>query len=596
MIKSIKQNVFLDTFIRVARILPHSYRWKAVLSLFLLLVNSVMDLLGLGAVVPLIVMVLRENSFQENEWLAWLYEHSFATSETEFIYHFSFALLLIIIIKNLASILIQYIQTEYAYSLQKHFSLHLFKAFSDKGLLYFKSTNSTKVMRDVQSVPLAFASRVILPLLSVLNELVIMVLIVIGLYTYDSFVLILLVGIVLPTFLGFFLLTRKKSKFIAKRKHEIQPSLHKNILEMVFGFVDMMITNTKAQFESRHESLQEEFSKRQVQEVVLKYAPPKILETAMFLGVIIIFLYGVTYYDSSERLIELLGIYALAAYRTMPSVNRILIGMVGITGYRYTIDLIEKEIAIFSKSTEADAEVKPLAFSHGIEAKDLVFNYNEQSGNVLDGVSLDIKKGTSVGIIGESGSGKSTFMNILLGFFRPTSGSVLVDGKHIFEDNLISWRSLVGYVQQEVFLVDGTIKENVAFGCDVADIDEEKVVESLKTANLYEFVKGLEHGIHSTIGERGGMLSGGQRQRIAIARALYSGAEILFFDEATSAMDSKTEEEITESIHALQKQNLTLVIIAHRISTLKYCDKIVQFENGKVRDDVTYSELVSKTF
>jgi ABC-type multidrug transport system fused ATPase/permease subunit len=183
-------------------------------------------------------------------------------------------------------------------------------------------------------------------------------------------------------------------------------------------------------------------------------------------------------------------------------------------------------------------------------------------------------------------------MNLLLGFWEPTEGEILIDDKPLNKHTLKSWRDRIGYVQQEVYIIDSSVAENVAFGFKDNEIDQVKLEKALKQASLWDFVQTLPHTIHTQIGERGAKLSGGQRQRIGIARALYAGADVLLFDEATSALDTKTEEEITESIRSLADGNLTLIIIAHRKTTLKYCSRIIRVANGRISGEIKYEEIV----
>jgi len=242
---------------------------------------------------------------------------------------------------------------------------------------------------------------------------------------------------------------------------------------------------------------------------------------------------------------------------------------------------------------EEDQKSDRIKFENRIQFKNVNFSFTDGQV-IIDGIDLELKKGERLGVIGQSGSGKSTLMNLLLLFYEPNTGSILCDEQEIGISSQKVWRKLIGYVPQEVFLNDGNIRENVAFGVSEESIDDKKVIECLERASLAQLVESLEKGIYSSIGERGSRLSGGQRQRIGIARALYFGAQILLFDEATSALDSATEREITDSIAKLAEEDMTMLIIAHRTTSLKHCNRIIELEEGKIKAEHQYDSLIKE--
>ena len=223
-----------------------------------------------------------------------------------------------------------------------------------------------------------------------------------------------------------------------------------------------------------------------------------------------------------------------------------------------------------------EKNISDLKFNHHLKLQDVDFQYATSQDFILKDYSLSIKKGSVTGITGPSGSGKTTLMNILLGFIQPTKGKFFIDNEELTVAHIEAYHKKVGYVQQQVYIIDATLLENIAFGIEVDQIDTAKVEDVLKKASLWDLVSKLPQGINEMIGENGSKLSGGQRQRLGIARALYVVAEILFFDEATSSLDDETEKEITESIKKLSDGRLTIIIIAHRLTTLKYCDRIIK--------------------
>ena len=252
-----------------------------------------------------------------------------------------------------------------------------------------------------------------------------------------------------------------------------------------------------------------------------------------------------------------------------------------ITGIsRYTVDILEGTLLSEEEKGDDKADDERLPFEEAIEVRNLSFRFDNGTTDTLHDLSLTIRKGEKVGINGESGVGKTTLLNILLGLYRPTAGGVYIDGRELDESTLRKWQNSIGYVSQNTFLADSTIVANIAFGCEEGEVDMERVEAVVEAASLTEFVASLPKGLDTRIGECGALLSGGQRQRIGIARALYKQADTLFFDEATSSLDNATEQSINQAIERLSATNsdLTIVVVAHRDSSLDYCDRVITME------------------
>jgi len=281
--------------------------------------------------------------------------------------------------------------------------------------------------------------------------------------------------------------------------------------------------------------------------------------------------------DSAIGVLPMLGAYALGAQRILPAMQNIYVAWANVSG---DIDAVVDALGFLEQPIKDRVyAVQPVDFSHSISIRNVNFWYTGSTEAALKNISLEIEKGDRVGIFGTTGSGKSTFVDILMGLNSPTSGSVFIDSAQICPDNLRGWQSHIAHVPQKIFLVDGSVAENVAFGIPADQIDRNKVRECLKSARLADFIMQIDNDEDDVIGERGSRLSGGQVQRIGIARALYLEKEVIVFDEATSALDSRTEAEIMDTIYNLS-QDLTLIIIAHRLSTLDLCNKKFEFTAG----------------
>ena len=291
----------------------------------------------------------------------------------------------------------------------------------------------------------------------------------------------------------------------------------------------------------------------------------------------------------TEALVPTLGLFAAAAFRLMPSVSRFLGGLQTLRFNLPVINTLYAERDFLRASVHAES-VRPLAFERLVEFRSLVFSYPDTEARQIDGLSLQIDKGAVVGIVGGSGAGKSTLIDLLLGLLLPTSGAVLVDGVDI-SSYLRGWQSQIGYVPQTIYLTDDSIRRNVAFGLAAEEISDTQVRSALAAAQLTEFIAALPDGVETIVGERGVRLSGGQRQRIGIARALYHNPELLVLDEASSALDNQTEQDVMQAVLSLRGRK-TVVIVAHRLTTVATCDVIFRLERGRVDACGTPAEVL----
>ena len=310
------------------------------------------------------------------------------------------------------------------------------------------------------------------------------------------------------------------------------------------------------------------YAQANIKNATLSQFPRLFLEMLGFSLVVFIVVYLLLKYQQDiSAALPILMVFVLGLYRLMPSVNRIVSGINEIIFRLKALEVVHNEL-IYEIEELGDEEI---SFDEEIDLKNISFEYVKNKP-ILKNFNLTIKKGEKIGIIGESGSGKSTLVDIIIGLYRPNSGKVLIDNVELNEKNLKSWRKKIGYIPQMIALKDGSVAENVAF---LEEVDEEKVKEALKKANLLEFLEKNHQGIYTKIGDNGIKLSGGQRQRLAIARAIYNEPQVLVLDEATSALDNETEKKIMDEIYKIGK-NKTMIIIAHRLSTLDRCERVVR--------------------
>ena len=558
--------------IRVLRsILPKEYKLRIVVISSLLLLNSALELIGLGALIPVFTILLEEDVVEKYAWARYLHENFNLTTGNQLIVLVSLILLTTIVIKNLLGLIIAYIQSKFAFSLYEHFSVKLHGIYFRRGFLFFKNSSAHDLFRNVNNASLLFAQKQILGLLALLNECFILLIILIGIAVYDPKIFGLLLITVLPTFSIFYLYVRKKSLKIGEIQKKIAPLLSKSIFESFYGYVDILLAKKEDIYRNYVKRHVHESSEMQVTSSVLNLAPTKVIETSLMLAIVLIIIFGLHLSMAKMDLIKQLGIFAIAGYRIMPSINRIMLSINGLNQTLWTHDILKY---LNTESPELITQ-KEVSFNESLSLNSISFQFNDSPNPLFSDYSLKIKKGECLGIKGASGSGKTTLMNMLLGFITPQKGTLKIDDITYTPEHMTSYYQKAGYVQQQVYLMDGTIAENIALGVSKENLDQDLLREALEKASLSQFVADLPNGLDSMIGEGGTKISGGQRQRIGIARALYRRVEILFFDEATSALDEQTEKEISDAINNLAGTSLTIVIIAHRLKTLERCDRII---------------------
>jgi ABC-type multidrug transport system fused ATPase/permease subunit len=360
--------------------------------------------------------------------------------------------------------------------------------------------------------------------------------------------------------------------------------MYKSGLQSMESFREIIVFNKKDFFKAGFEKELKRFTKAAGDLYTINVFSPKIVETAAVITIFCIFILGYLFNRNLGELAQFLIVFAIAAYRIIPSINKLVLSFNYIKSSTYVFECFEKsDFDVEINKNSATQSESSLSFKNEIQIKNLSFAFPNQKEKVLNDINLNIQKSKTIGIIGQSGSGKTTLLNILLRLYEEQEGGILIDNTKVTRNNLQEWYRLVSYVPQNTTLLDGTILQNIAFGIEEQKTNSALLQNAIEKSLLKSFVESLPKGVHTQIGEKGIKISGGQRQRIGIARALYHGGEILIFDEATSALDYETESMVTESIDNLsQKTDLTVIIVAHRMQTLKYCDEIYKLENGSL--------------
>ena len=557
---------------------------------FFTFLSSISDLLGLIFVIPVVSLVLSEKSYNTIIHTA----PSLAGFNKEQLLLLTVSVFFVLIIaKNVFGLYINRLQVRFVQNLYVSSSMNVLEKVYSRSLLDLQQNTSNELVNKLTNLQVSLCSNATISTIILINESIVFTLTAILVCIANWQLFVLLIGVLLPTMGFFYYKVKEMIKTAGTEKNTNAIQLYASAQEMIFGYTDIKIAGTQNTFKKRFKDFAQKFSIHQGRMDFMLFIPTRVIEVATFLGIIVILMYGVYVLKDTEKIISIMSLFAVIAYRCIPSVNRFVIAINNLNSTEFIFqdaDFVNEGNGRGNKTTTT-----PLSFNDKIVFEDVSYRYPDANKYVVEHCTLEIKKGDKIGIVGKSGAGKSTLINNILGFLQPTDGRILIDDTELTRDNVANWWKIIGYVRQEVFIMNTSLLENIAIGETNESIDLEKAKKAVQLASLNELVAELPDGLYTKLSERGNNLSGGQKQRIAIARAIYKGAEVLIFDEATSALDSKTEEDITNAIQQLGHEHLTIVIIAHRYTSLKYCDKIYELEQGHISASLSYEDLVAQT-
>jgi ATP-binding cassette subfamily C protein len=551
--------------------------------------NGFVELVAVGAVPLYVRTVTDPQVVQSNNYLQTILPHLASLSAQQLIIWGGFLLFLIYSFKLVVNVLNGYFQERFIRGREMRISTDLLKRYLYSPLTFHLQRNTAELTRNAQIEIQQMNIGFIVPLLKAISQLFIVPLIFLALLWVNPFVSLLTLSILGAATIGYNQLVKKpllKHREILQqtRSHQLQ-----FINQALGGIKEVKVLHREDYFLNLYRKVMNDKRIATVRTQIVNRLSGPYLEFIALMGMLLIAGLLTFASSSAHSLAAALSFYVVAMFRLKQSVGILLDGYTYAKVNHITIRPIYEDIQgiTFPKYKSN----QPLDFRHTIQMKGINYTYPGSHKKALDNISLTIYKGNSVGIVGSTGAGKTTLVDILLGLLEPQEGTVMVDGQDIF-NNLPGWHSIIGYIPQHIYLLDDTIRSNVAFGLPSDEIDDDAVWEALKTAQLADFVKDLPDGLNTITGERGIRLSGGQRQRIGIARALYRRPLVLILDEATAALDNKTEKLF---VHALEqiRQDHTLIVIAHRLSTIQRCDRIFVMDRGKIKAEGNYHELLS---
>jgi len=563
--------------------LPYG-RAKMVGVLGLILFNGVLQLVGVTSVFPFFALAADPERLQKSKLGAAILHHLPPLTTNQLLVWTGCFAIAMLIIASVGSLVSEVLRIRYAYGFCHWLRRRLFESYASQPYSFFLRRNTAELNQRMFDVQM-FIQNVLLPVGEILTRLVIVVLLIAAVFVVQPWVAFGSTVIFGGFYLLVFVWLRPRTREVSNGLQHYTVGFWKNTNQFLQGIKTVLVHGKSRHFMDRaleHSARIGDFSSKIP---IYSNGPRYLIEPVAFGGLMAVVVFLALRGRSFSDILPNLTVMAFAGYRLLPALQLLYAQVVTIAANNYTLKQLEEEILEIEKLVPAAVIApagKPLAFQKKLRLENITFQYASATAPVLINFSVEISKNESVGIAGSSGSGKSTLVDLILGLHQPQSGVIRVDEEPLTGKNLDAWRRLIGYVPQDIYLLDDTIEANIAFGIDPKQVDAAALREAALGAQILDFIeKDLPQGMQTSVGERGVRLSGGQRQRIGLARALYHRPQVLILDEATSALDHQTELAVMETIHRLQG-TLTIITIAHRLSTLERCDRVIRLDKGKI--------------
>ncbi len=558
---------------------------KLFLVLIFIIIGSALELLGISILLPIINLAVDVEHADDNMVYKIVTDITGATD-----FRSTFVVLLVITIvvyfaKNAYLAWMNAYNEKYANDVKRYLATRLMKAYMKEPYPFFLNHNSSDIIRSVNN-DTSNVFQVVNNLVQVASLSLTTLALVIYLGCTNVKLTLIVTALLGICVLYIFFRLRRVTRRWGEQVQRKNGRLIRYVQQAFEGIKEIKILNSEAYYTEIYDTEYAEMAKLQLKSKLVGTLPKYMIEFVSVAGILTYLSYVIITDQDYTTLVAQMAIFAVTAFKLLPYVNSIYNYMNTVVYHRASIELVYRDIRMAEgdadgdKKGEAENEKTTLPFEKEIRASGVCFAYDGSQRDVVRDANVTIKKGESVAFIGPSGQGKTTMADLILGLLTPQEGDVTVDGVPI-GSNIRGWHDHIGYIPQSIYLTDDSIRNNIAFGIPAKEIDDEQVWKALQDAQLSDFVKGLEKGLDTEVGERGTRLSGGQRQRIGIARALYRNPDVLVFDEATSALDTATETEVMNAINALHGTK-TMLIIAHRLSTIEKCDKVYKVEDQKV--------------
>ncbi len=588
----------LELFRKLYAILDPSERRRTALLLVVLLMVAIAETLGVASVMPLIAVLSRPEVVETNKYLAWAYNTLGFTNRNDFLLLVGFGFLLVTVGSLAVRAVGMWAQLRFVHNRGYRWSMRLMAAYLRHPYEWYLNRHTANLSTAVLSEVNEVINGALMPALQICANALVALLLVGLLLAIDPVLSLSVAGVLGGGFWLVQVAVRRRLGTLGVIRRAATRERFRIVQEAFGGAKDVKVLGLEESFVSRFMQPSMAVARVNISASLISKLPSIAMQALLFGGMLLVLLYMMATYGDFAEVVPLVARYAFAGYRLLPAVQAI---SSSVSELRY------REVALNSLTEELeDAPPVPspsdirlraerqMDLKQALTLSSVTYSYPAAERPAVCSLSLSIAVNSTVALVGPTGSGKSTTADLILGLLRPHEGALLVDGEAVTAESEHAWRRCVGYVPQQIFLVDGSLAQNIAFGIPDKHIDMAAVERASQIANLHDFVvRDLPKGYDTEIGERGVRLSGGQRQRVGIARALYRDPAVLIMDEATSALDNLTEHAVMEAVHNLSRRK-TIVLIAHRLSTVRSCDCIYMLEDGQLTGAGTYDQLVDQ--
>jgi len=567
---------------------------KLIILMFMILIMALVDMLGVASIMPFMAVLANPELIETNKILAEMYVYSKSADKESFFFILGLIVFFILVFSLFFKGMTTYFQIRFAMMCEYTIGKRFIEGYIHQSYVWFLNRHSAELGKNILSEVQNVILNVVVPFITIFSQGAVVIAIFVLLLFIDTLLSLSVCFFLGLFYFGIYKIMSRKLSSIGQSRLEANEGRFTAVIETFAASKEIKIGNHEDVCIKRFSNPAKIYAKQQIAAEVISTLPRFMFEAIAFGGLMLVILYLMSSKGNFSNSIPIVTLYAFAGYRLMPALQFIYRAVSQIRFAEASLNFLYNDLIKLKKLNSGSKNFNIIKFENDIQLKNIIFKYPNSDNLVLKKLSLKILAKNAVALVGKTGSGKTTIVDLIMGILNPLNGTLEVDGNIIDSNNCKSWQKIIGYVPQQIYLANDTIEANIAFGIDVDKINSLEIERSAKIANLHEFVTNqLPEGYKTFVGERGVRLSGGQRQRIGIARALYHNPKVLIMDEATSALDGLTEKAIMQTINVL-RNDITIIIIAHRLSTVRECDQIYLVDDGKIIAQGNFLELIQK--
>jgi len=562
----------------------------------LMILVGCMELAGTASVAPFLAVLAKRSVIETNPYLSTVYLALGFENARSFLIALGVLAIVMLIATSVLNVLANYAALRFSNMRRHRLSCDLLEQYLRQPYSFFLQRNTSSITKTMLSEVDMVINNALTPSLELISNSITATAVLVLLIAVNPSLALILIGGLGGCYLLLYASIRKSQKRIGRQRREANRERFKIVSEALGGIKEIKVIGCEQAYLKAFTKPSKLASKHQATNKVLAHSPQYLVKGMVFSAILVVAVYVLGKDEAAlQKFLPILGLYAVGGSRLIPALQKIYSCLSEIQFGSAAVDDVLEDLKLLGqdKNKVNQNSIEPMHLQKSLRLINVTFTYEGSDVPAIENINLEIDSKTAVGIIGATGAGKSTLIDLILGLLYPDSGEILIDGIPLTKENARAWQKTIGYVPQHIFLADDTITHNIAFGVPETKIDHSMVEKAARMAQIHEFVSKLPEGYQTRVGEQGTRFSGGQRQRLGIARALYHNPDVLVLDEATNALDNETEAEVMKAINDLSGTK-TVIMIAHRLSTVQRCDKIVKLEMGKIISCGRYHEVVAK--